>query len=320
MTDSTAHRVLLTGAAGLVGGICREGWDSSGEPFPLLRCADISPITNLRSHEEFHRCDITRLDELVAAADGCDTIVHLAAYPGAGPGYEEGDKLGDVLLQLNVVGAYNAFEAARICGCRRLVFCSSIGAVDGYRDRGQTRITWDAPVQPSSLYGASKCFGEALGSVYAITHGISVICVRLCSPRFSQQAAPAPDARVPGGDLLQPHLPGRNYDGDDGWGELRGQGTSGMTPRDCASLFAACVKVPSQQLARAQPSNPYGFAIVNGISGKPQPLCPLTVVYSSLILKCMLCFVEHAQPWLDPEAARLALGWMPLDGTAFPRL
>eukprot|EP00329_Picozoa_sp_Boothbay-MS584-11_P005263 47941_6 len=202
------------------------------------------------------------------------------------------------------------------CGCRRLVFCSSIGAVDGYRDRGQTRIAWDAPVQPSSVYGASKCFGEALGSVYAITHGISVICVRLCSPRFSQQAAPAPDPRVPGGDLQQPHLPDKNDDDHDGWGQLRKQGTSGMTPRDCASLFAACVKVPSQQLARAQPSNPYGFAIVNGISGR-SPLCPLTQYY---ILVFEIVCVEHAQPWLDPQAAKLALGWIPVDGTAFPRL
>ena len=293
MSSSSSHRVLLTGAAGLVGDICRDGWAATKENFSLVRCADITtiPTDDLRTNEEYQRCDITQLDDVVKVCAGCDTVVHLAAYPGAGPGYEEGDTLGEVLLELNIKGAFNIFEAARICGCRRLVFCSSIGAVDGYRNQARENTPWDVPAQPSTVYGASKCFGEALGSVYCISHNLSVVCVRLCWPKFSQSSGHEPDTRVPGGDPS--HLSAGTL--DSGWGELLEQGVSGMSPRDCASLFAACVTADNAQLSHAQPSNPYGFAIVNGISG-------------------------HTRPWLDPGAAKAALGWEPQDGTAFPRL
>ena len=162
-------------------------------------------------------------------------------------------------MQLNIVGAFHAFEAARICRCRRLVFCSSIGAVDGYRKQGQEKLAWNVPTQPSTIYGASKCWGEALGSVYASTHGLSVICVRLCWPKFSQLSGNEPDRRVPGEPAHTPLCKS-----DQGWGRLRDSAMSGMSPRDCASLFAACVKVDDEQLAQAQPTNPYGYAIVNG--------------------------------------------------------
>jgi NAD(P)-dependent dehydrogenase (short-subunit alcohol dehydrogenase family) len=281
--------VLVTGAAGLVGGICREGWAETREAFDC-RLADVTRITDLRQHEEFVLCDITKAQELVAACEGVDTVVHLAAYPGAGPGYEEGDALGETLLQLNIVGAWNAFEAARVCGCRRFVFCSSIGAVDGYRKQGVERTPWDVPVFPSTPYGATKCFGEALGSVFATSHGLSCVCVRLCSPSFSQGSGHEDDQRVPGGDPTLPQL-----EQSDGWGDLLEQGVSGMSRRDCASLFAACVKATDQQLDAAQPGGPPAFAIVNGIS-------------------------EHTRPWLEPDDAKRALGWKPQDGTAFPRL
>eukprot|EP01047_Picozoa_sp_COSAG01_P071254 COSAG01_NODE_11012_length_2027_cov_1.981328_1_plen_371_part_00 len=287
------YRVLLTGAAGLVGGICRSGWARAREPFSLVRCADIRPVTDLRANEEFQHCDITQLGELVRACDGCDTVVHLAAYPGAGLGYEEGDSLGEVLLQLNIVGAFHAFEAARICRCQRLVFCSSIGAVDGYRMQGRENTAWDVPAQPSTMYGASKCWGEALGSVYAITHGLSVICVRLCWPKFSQHSGPELDERVPVCPDPTHTVPSKG--GSSGWGSLLESGMSGMSPRDCASLFAACIKADVERLAQAQPTNPRGYAIVNGIS-------------------------NHTRPWLDTSAATRALGWEPQDGTAMPRL
>ena len=75
--------VALTGASGLVGGICREHWAS--EP-PVaggfsLRLLDVAPLPApaLREHEEFRRCDITQLEELTAAFEGCEAVVHLAA-------------------------------------------------------------------------------------------------------------------------------------------------------------------------------------------------------------------------------------------------
>ena len=112
------------------------------------------------------------------ACEGVHTLVHLAAYPGVGAEFY------DTLLNLNIIGAYNAFEAARRAGCRRLVVASSVHAVQGYRRH--TSIEWDAPVYPESVYGATKCWGESLARVYSSQHNLSTICIRLGSTCFQQ--------------------------------------------------------------------------------------------------------------------------------------
>ncbi|MDP6701413.1 MAG: NAD-dependent epimerase/dehydratase family protein, partial [Candidatus Latescibacteria bacterium] len=71
----TKKKVLITGAAGLVGGQLREFW---GDRFEL-RLSDIKPVDNLAVHEEFVEMNITRYDEFLAACEGVDTVVHLAA-------------------------------------------------------------------------------------------------------------------------------------------------------------------------------------------------------------------------------------------------
>lgn len=292
-----------------MGGICREHWakeppvfaSPGGTDHPFrLRLLDILPSPNpplLQSYEEYRRVDICALDELTLAFEGCDYVVHLAAYPGAGPGYELGDTLSPTLLQLNVVGAFNAFEAARLAGCKRLVFCSSIGAVDGYRDIGAVDTPWNAPVWPTTTYGATKCFGEALGRVYATTHGLSCVVVRLCNPGFSQQQGRTADPKVPGEDIEQTASEERLVSQGAGkWGDIALTPQSGMSPRDCAALFASCLSCSNEQLQHGQPEcTPYNFAIVNGIS-------------------------EHLVGWLDREVAKRVVGFVPRDGTAFPRL
>ena len=207
-------RVLITGAAGLVGGILRSHWGDRHR----LRLADIQPIEMLAEHEEFAETDIAEYDQVLKACTGMDVVVHLAADPSMEAQFYQ------TLLPLNVIGAYNAFEAAREAGCKRIVFASSINAVLGYRD--QTDVKWEVPVFPQNVYGATKCWGEALARVYADQHSLSCICVRLGSPRFDQR-------------------------GD--WDPEKINGS--LSQRDCAQLFGCCVEVED-----------VGFAIVHGVS------------------------------------------------------
>ena len=209
--------MLVTGAAGTVGSILRAHW---GDRY-RLRLADIRPCGELASHEEFARVDITDSAQMLEACFGMDVVVHLAANPGPGA-----DFYGS-LLSLNVVGAYNAFEAARGGGCSRLVFASSGQAMLGYRRHSSgPPIGWDAPVFPQNVYGATKCWGEALARVYADQHGLSCICVRLGSPNFDQAGDWDPE---------EPH--------------------ANISPRDTAQLFGRCVDAEG-----------VSFAIVPGTS------------------------------------------------------
>ena len=240
MTD--ARKVLVTGAAGEVGSILRAHW---GDRY-CLRLADVRPIDDLATHESFVQFDIAELDAFHTACEGIDTVVHLAADPSTQAAFYNS------LLHSNIIGAYNAFEAARQAGCSRVVFTSSVNAVLGHL--GRRMVDRDSPVYPPNVYGATKCWGEALGRVYADQHGLSCICVRLCGPNFRQ-------------------------DGDWDPNELG----AGMSPRDCAQLFACCVDVTDVD-----------FALVNGVS-------------------------RHRRTWLDLDYTCRVLGYEPQDGTVFPR-
>ena len=209
-------KILITGAAGLVGGQLREFW---GDRF-ALRLADIKPVGNLAPHEEFVEMNITQYDEFLAACEGVDTVVHLAADRSPSAEFYK------TLLDLNIIGCYNGFEAAREAGCKRIVFASSINAILGY-DPDDYPVPWDAPVYPVNVYGATKCFGEALGRVYAHQHGLSCIMVRI---------------------------------GGAAWHQCGDQDTirreAGITGRDQAQLFARCLEAPSD----------VDFKIVHGTS------------------------------------------------------
>ena len=145
MSEQAINRVLITGAAGYVGGLLRSHW---GDRYPL-RLADRRPVEGLADHEEFVEVDITKYEQMLEVCRGMDVVVHLAAdrSPAA--------KFYETLLELNIVGGYNGFEAAREAGCRRIVFASSINAVLGYENT--TDVGWDAPVYSGNVYGASKC-------------------------------------------------------------------------------------------------------------------------------------------------------------------
>jgi uronate dehydrogenase len=83
----------------------------------------------------------------------------------------------DRILETNVAGTYNLYEAARQQGCPRVVFASSLH-VTGFYDASE-RISPQMPVRPDSFYGVSKACGESLGRLYADKHGLQVVCVRI---------------------------------------------------------------------------------------------------------------------------------------------
>ncbi len=82
-----------------------------------------------------------------------------------------------LLLPNNILATTYLLEAAARVGCKRLVFASNTQVVEGHA--ADRPITSDMPVMPASLYGASKCYGEALCALYASQHGLSTIVLRL---------------------------------------------------------------------------------------------------------------------------------------------
>jgi uronate dehydrogenase len=163
-----AKRVLITGAAGLIGSDLRRGLAGR---YPLLRLLDTVEQQPAGPGEEVVTADITDAASLTAAMSGIDAVVHLAAIADDAP--------FDALLAPNIVGTQRAFEAARDAGVRRVVYASSHHAAGFYTRSHPMRVS--EPPRPDSHYGVSKVFGEAVARLFHDKHGLEVACLRIQS-------------------------------------------------------------------------------------------------------------------------------------------
>jgi len=162
------HRILLTGAGGRLGTQLRAALA------PLathLRLASRKPISDLLAHEENVLFDLADEAATLAATRDVDAIVHFGGMALEAPWAE--------ILDANIRGSYHIYEGARRHGVKRVVYASSVHAI-GYH-RLDAHIDTRAPVRPDSLYGVSKCFVEALASLYWDKFGLESVCLRIFS-------------------------------------------------------------------------------------------------------------------------------------------
>ncbi len=159
------QRVLLTGVTGRVGSVLRR---KLAGRYAVLRLADIVPL-EAGPGEEVCRIDVLDPASLEAALEGIDAVIHLA-----GQGVESD---WESVLNRNIAGVYNLFEAARVKGVERVIFASSHHAIGFYR-RDQIIDNTVEP-RPDSRYGVSKVFGEAMGRLYADKYGLAVASIRI---------------------------------------------------------------------------------------------------------------------------------------------
>ncbi len=193
------RRVLITGAAGAIGSCLREGLRPLVDQLVLTDARTVEPAAN----ERFVGADLADRDAVAQATEGVDAVVHLGAVPTEVP--------FDELLGPNIIGTFNVFEAARRGGAARVVFASSNHAT-GFCPVERT-LTGTEPTRPDSLYGVTKVYGEALGSLYADKFGLEVISVRI------------------GGFLERPR-------------QVRDLATW-LSHGDAVRLFAACLSAPA---------------------------------------------------------------------------
>ena len=170
-TPATAlrfNRLLLTGAAG---GLGRELRRRLKAYCSTLRLSDIAPLGEAASGEELRQLSLDDAAGVHALLEGVDAVIHLGGVSTEQP--------FEPILQANIVGAYNLYEAARKQGVKRIVFASSNHVTGFYRQ--DEVVSPRDPVRPDGLYGLSKAFGENLSRFYFDRYGIETVCVRIGS-------------------------------------------------------------------------------------------------------------------------------------------
>jgi len=174
------QNALITGGAGFIGRHLADHLVGHGDF--AVTVIDNESLGN-RKHLDldkvrFIKGDLRNRDDMRAALEGQDVVIHLAADTRviesiADPNHN---------FESNVVGTFNLLELSRELGIQRIVAASTGGAILGEVD---PPVHEEMAPRPTSPYGASKLMLEGYLSAYTSSYGLST-----CALRFSNIYGP----------------------------------------------------------------------------------------------------------------------------------
>jgi UDP-glucuronate 4-epimerase len=176
-------KIIVTGAAGFIGShlcerLLREGLSVVGidnfDNFydPKIKRDNIKACLQNKRFRLLE-ADIRDADAMnIAAGEGADVVVHLAARAGVRPSIEQPELYADV----NINGTLILLEAARKHGIGKFIFGSTSSV---YGNNKKVPFSEDDNVDyPISPYAATKKAGELICHTYHHLYGISLTCLR----------------------------------------------------------------------------------------------------------------------------------------------
>ncbi|MBK9125420.1 MAG: GDP-mannose 4,6-dehydratase [Chloroflexi bacterium] len=172
-------RILVTGVAGFIGSNLTEGLLARGHS--VVGIDNLSQGTRLnmesfRGHPAFafHEVDIRDEQAVTTLAEGCDVIVHLAAFkiPRYSDAYDT--------LTINAYGSENLLKAA-VAHKAKIVAASTSDVYGKNPDipfSEEHNSVIGAPTVKRWAYAISKMFEEQMAFAYHERHGIDVVLLR----------------------------------------------------------------------------------------------------------------------------------------------
>jgi len=212
------QRILITGALGRVAAAVIP---SLGKKYELC-LTDKFPAQETAL--DYRQADLIDFDQIFATMEGMDAVVHCAIaserhFGGKTIDGKKSPEYEAAMLDVNIRGTYNVFEAARRKGVKKIIYISSLTVYFGDKSRPSFDAT--SSLAPQNLYACTKLFGENLGEVYHRNHGISVITLR----------------------IGQPYPVGVDYL-DNGWRESKRKRYSYITMEDVAQVIICALEAP----------------------------------------------------------------------------
>ncbi|HTY74089.1 MAG TPA: SDR family NAD(P)-dependent oxidoreductase [Candidatus Nanoarchaeia archaeon] len=168
--------ILVTGGAGFIGSnlillLLRNDYHVT--VLDNLSTGKMENLQELKKNPNFRFIlgDIRSQENVNAALEGIDAVVHLAALIDVSASVAEPLFTHDV----NVTGTLNMLQEAARRRVERFVFASSTAV---YGDTKTLPVTEETPFQPISPYAASKAAAEAYCSTYAGCYGLNTVRLR----------------------------------------------------------------------------------------------------------------------------------------------
>jgi uronate dehydrogenase len=162
------RRLLLTGANGNLGKVLRPRLKAYCDTLRLNHRSDMGAAS---AGEEIVIASLEDRAAMLSLLKDVDAVVHMGGVSTEQP--------FDLILQSNIVGAFNLYEAAQQQGVKRVIFASSNHVTGFYRQDEVVDPTM--PVRPDGYYGLSKAFGENIAQFYYDRYGVETVSLRIGS-------------------------------------------------------------------------------------------------------------------------------------------
>ena len=166
---------LVLGGTGFIGKRAIPRLVHRGEKVFVM---DINPgaadFSEFGDQVEVMRGDVMQFQDVVTSImhSKPDRIMNLAYLLGSG------DDTPHFTMKLNILGMDNSFEAARICGVKRVTYASSIAVSGQQSNFGDEPIDEDAPMHGTSQYAMHKRFNEFQAQQFNQVYGMSITGIR----------------------------------------------------------------------------------------------------------------------------------------------
>jgi UDP-glucose 4-epimerase len=199
--------VLVTGGAGFIGSHLVDQLLSGGADVRVLDNLSTGSLRNLQaaaqrgapgtgdggsngSRLEVVIGDIRDRDLLRRAMRNVQTVFHLAALPPHAVSATDPEEFHTV----NAQGTLNVLQAAVTEGVHRVVFASCASVYGG---QGPDQVAEDGPVQPRSVFAASKLAAEMYCRAYWSKHRLETVALRYFTVYGPRQNGGAHSGTIP---------------------------------------------------------------------------------------------------------------------------
>ncbi|MDP6378836.1 MAG: NAD(P)-dependent oxidoreductase [Candidatus Thalassarchaeaceae archaeon] len=160
-------RILITGAAGLIGTATRMAFENSDWEVKTL---DIRR-RDLDRRSIDYVCDILTIEKTEEILSNVDGIVHLAAVSRV----IDAEFNQELCTRTNIEGTIRVLQAASAAGCSWFIFASSR---EVYGEQVSFPVNEEGRIDPINHYGRAKVLGEKIVRQHCNSNGMSQSILR----------------------------------------------------------------------------------------------------------------------------------------------
>jgi UDP-glucose 4-epimerase len=186
------RKVLVTGGAGFIGSHLVDALVARGTAVTVLDDLSTGKHENIAHHADgmtFIEGSVSDQDTVMRAAEGVDTVFHLAAVASVQKSIEHPIETHEA----NATGTLTVFEVARKLSINRVVYASSSAVYGDLPDMPKTESSQCCPKTP---YGLHKMIGEAYAKLYYELHDVKSVGFRCFNVYGQRQDASSPYSGV----------------------------------------------------------------------------------------------------------------------------